>query len=117
MTVVSANTAKLDPKADRAAARAGLRQGQRVEELERMFDDAGADVIALQEHRLQTTGQRRGGLFQYENSAHKALSEMHFGSDEAVFKQFELTANAVNPRILSVCMPTVRILAKRQNKS
>ena len=84
MTVVSANTATLDPKADRAAARAGLRQGQRVEELERMFDDAGADVIALQEHLLQTTGQRCGGLFQCVYSAHKALSEMHFGSDEAV---------------------------------
>ena len=54
MTVVSANIATLDPKVERAAARAGLRQGQRAEELERMFDDAGADVIALQKHRLQT---------------------------------------------------------------
>ena len=50
MTVVSANMATLDPKSERAAARAGLRQGQRAEELERMFDDAGADVIAPQEH-------------------------------------------------------------------
>ena len=64
MTVVSANVAALDRKAERAAARAGLCQGQRAEELERMFDDAGADVISLQEHRLQTTGQRCGGLFQ-----------------------------------------------------
>ena len=54
MTVVSAPTATLDPRAERAAARAGSRQGQRAEELECMFDDAGADVIAL-EHRLQTS--------------------------------------------------------------
>ena len=53
MTVVSANIATLDLKAERAA-RAGLCQGQRAEELKRMFDDAGADVIALQEHRLHT---------------------------------------------------------------
>ena len=51
MTVVSANMATLDPKAELAAARAGLRQEQRAEELKHMFDDAGADVIALQEHR------------------------------------------------------------------
>ena len=64
MTVASANIATLDSKAERAAARAGLRQEQRAEELERMFNDANANVIAPQEHRLQTTGQRCGGLFQ-----------------------------------------------------
>ena len=85
MTVVSANVATLDPKAERAAARAGLRQGQRAEELERMFDDAGADVIAIQEYRLQTTGQRCGGLFQETPApAHKTRSGLHCGFDEAV---------------------------------
>ena len=58
MTVASANIATLDPKAERAAAHARLRQGKRAEDLELMFDDAGVDVIAIQERRLQTTGQR-----------------------------------------------------------
>ena len=49
-----------------------------------MFDDVGADVIALQEHGLQTTGQRCGGLFQQAVPAHKALSVLHFGSGDAV---------------------------------
>ena len=60
MTVVSANIATLDPKAER---------GQRAEELERMFDDAGTDVIALEEHRLQTFGQRYGLFQQVYSSA------------------------------------------------
>ena len=97
MTVVSANMATLVPKAERAAARAGLRQGQRAEELERMFDDAGAHVIALQKHRLQTTGQSCGGLFQQVYSSATPLRRSRF-------KQFETTANAVSSRILSVCM-------------
>ena len=106
MTVVSANIATLDPKAERAAARAGLRQGQRVEELERMFDDAGADVIAPQEHRLQSAGQSCGGLFQQVHSS--ASPQGTFGValwfPRSRFNQFELAANAVSPCILSVCM-------------
>ena len=106
MTVVSANIATLDPKAERAAARTGLHQGQRAEEPERMFDDAGADVIAPQEHRLQTTGQRCGGLFQHVYSS--ASPQGTFGVAlwflRSRFNQFELAANAVSPRILSVCM-------------
>ena len=71
-----------------------------------MFDDATVDVIAIQEHRLQTTGQRCGGLFQHKNSSasSKATIGVAFCFRRSRFKQFELTANAVSPRILSVCM-------------
>ena len=91
MTVVSANIATLDPEAERAAARAGLRQGQRAEELERMFDKAGVDVIAIQEHRLQTTGQRCGGLFQQKNSSasSKGTLGVALWFRRSRFKQFE----------------------------
>ena len=102
MILVSANIATLVPKAERAAARAGLRQGQRTEELERMFDDAGADVIALQEHRLQTTGQRCGGLF--SSATPQGTFDVAIWFRRSRFKQFEVTANAVSSRILSVCM-------------
>ena len=102
----SANKATLDPEAEGAAAIARLRQGQRAEELERLFDDAGADIIALQEHRLQTTGQRCGGLFQqvYFGASSHGNSGVVLWFRRSRFKQFELTANAVGPRILSVCM-------------
>ena len=92
MAVVSANIATLDPKAERAGARAGLRQGQRAEELERMFDDAGADVIALQEQRLQTTGQICGGLFQqvYSSASPQGTLGVALWFPRSRFKQFEL---------------------------
>ena len=48
MTVVSANTAALDPMLSLPPLEQGLRHGQRAEEFERMFDDAGAGVIAVQ---------------------------------------------------------------------
>ena len=79
MSVVWSNIGTLDPKAERAAARAGLRQGQRAEELKRMFDDEGADVIALQEHQLRWA--LPAGILQRQPTR---LSGLHFGSGEAV---------------------------------
>ena len=63
LSLVTANIATMDPKAERAAGRAGRCQGQRAEELERLFDQAGADLVAVQEHRLQLTGQRSGAIY------------------------------------------------------
>ena len=85
MTVVSANIATLDPKAERAAAREGLHQGQQAEELERLMT------------RVQTSSLHRNigsNLLDRDvvgssskctpAPAHKALLVLHFGSRETV---------------------------------
>ena len=70
------------------------------------LDDAGADVIAPQEHRLQSTGQRCGGLFQqvYSSASPQGTFGVALWFPRSRFNQFELATNAVSPRILSMCM-------------
>ena len=59
-----------------------------------------------EEHRLQTIGQRCAGLFQqiYSSASSKGTLGVALWFRRSRFKQFEITAFAVSPRILSVYM-------------